>query len=249
MKFSFAVLIVFFSLIGYSQVVNIENKRKGDEDKKLIGKTDLTLDLNKSISSIFTAKNSTHVQYHDSNSVYLFLTDLQFMRVDTVKYLNNGFFHFRYNYNMPNEWLTFEAFTQVQFNRIQKIQRRFLWGGGTRFKIFDNEKYKVFSGLASMYEFELYLDNSFQDKIRMSNYASFEYKPIPEITIKHTTYYQPQINEFSNFRMTNETSLEAQIIKNLRFRTTFNHTYDSKPAHQVQKVFYRLSNGFVYRFS
>lgn len=245
------ITILFLLFLGYyseAQIINIEKRRPEDKDKNLIGRTDLSLDLNKSISTIFTAKNSTHIQYHDSNNVYLFLTNLQLMRVDTTNYLNNGFFHFRYNYNMPNKWLIIEAFTQVQFNRIQKIQRRFLWGGGLRFKIFDEEKIRLYSGVASMYEFELYLDNSFQDLIRMSNYIAFEYNPSPQFTFRHTTYYQPQINDFTNFRLTNETSFEATIIKNFRFRTSFNHSFDSKPAPSIQKVFYRLSNGFVYRF-
>lgn len=231
-----------------AQVVNIETRRLGDSDKKLIGKTELSVDLIKSTSTIFTARNSTQLQYFQDSNIYILLADLNMMQIDTIRYLNNGFMHFRYNHNFSNKWLVAEAFTQVQFNRIQKIQRRFLWGGGTRFNILDQEKIKLFAGTALMYEFELYLDNTFQDKVRMSNYISLYYKPSATFSIRHTTYYQPQLDVFSHFRLTNETSLEAMIVKNLSFNSKFNYFYDSKPAPAVQKVFFSLTNGLIYRF-
>ena len=244
--FSFLLFIVPFTL--YSQAVNIEKKRDGEEDKNLIGKINLAVNYNKSTSSIFTAQNTSQIQYHQNKNIYLFLTDLQMMQIDTIRYLSNGFFHFRYNHNFDNQWFIAEAFTQVQFNRIQKIQRRFLWGAGGRFVILNNEKYKIYAGLASMYEFELYIDNSFQDYVRMSDYLSLELRPTPELLIRHTSYYQPKIDKFGNFRLTNETSIEVKLLKNLALRSSFNHFYDSKPAPAVQKIFYSFNNGISYRF-
>ncbi len=241
------ILLFLFNLIN-AQVVNVEKRREADSTKNLIGKTELSLDINKSTSTIFTAKNSTQIQYHFLKSTYIFLADLQMMQIDTIRYLNNGFLHFRYNYDFSNKWLIAEAYTQVQFNRIQKIQRRFLWGAGGRFVLLNKEKYKIYSGIAGMYEFELYIDDTFQDKVRLSNYLSFVLQPIPEITIRNTTYYQPQINIFKNYRITNESSIEATIFKNLKYKTQFNYFFDSKPAPSVQKVFYSLTNGFIYRF-
>lgn len=231
-----------------AQVVNIENRRLGESDKKIIGKTELSVDLIKSVSNIFTARNSTQLQYFQEKNVYILLADLNVMQIDTIRYLNNGFMHFRYNHNYANKWLVAEAFTQIQFNRIQKIQRRFLWGGGTRFNILEKEKFKLFAGSALMYEFELYLDNSFQDKIRMSNYLTVTYKPSATFSLRHTTYYQPQVDDFCNFRITNETSAEALILKNLSFNSKFNYVYDSNPAPAVQNVFFSLTNGLIYRF-
>jgi hypothetical protein len=248
-RFVFVLLLVFyFQCQLLAQVVNIETRRIGESDKKLIGKTELSVDLIKSSSTIFTARNSTQLQYFQDSNIYILLADLNMMQIDTIRYLNNGFMHFRYNHNFPNKWLVAEAFTQVQFNRVQKIQRRFLWGGGTRFNILDKEKIKLFAGTALMYEFELYLDNTFQDKVRMSNYVSLYYKPSATFSIRHTTYYQPQMDDFCYFRLTNETSLEALIVKNLSFNSKFNYFYDSKPAPAVQKVFFSLTNGLIYRF-
>lgn len=246
------VIVLFLALYSQrpllAQVVNIETKRVGESEKKLIGKTELTVDLIKSSSTIFTARNSTQLQYFQEKNTYILLADLNMMQIDTIRYLNNGFMHFRYNHNFSNKWLVAEAFTQVQFNRVQKIQRRFLWGGGTRFNILDKEKIKLYAGTALMYEFELYLNNTYRDKVRMSNYVSFFYKPSATFSIRHTTYYQPQLDGFKYFRLTNETSVEALIVKNLSFNSKFNYFYDSKPAPAVQKVFFSLTNGLIYRF-
>ncbi|MGI6319703.1 MAG: DUF481 domain-containing protein [Bacteroidales bacterium] len=246
--YSFALLFVLCTNID-AQIVNIENQRKSDTTKVLVGSTGLSIDFNKSTSTIFTAKNSTKIQYYQNKNIYLLMTDLQMMQIDTVRYLNNGFMHLRYNHNFDNEWLIAEAFTQVQFNRIQKINRRFLWGGGARYVILNNEKIKIHAGTALMYEFELYIDDVYQDMVRMSDYLTVMYKPTPHFTFRLSSYYQPRINQFSNFRINTEASAEAVIIKNLSFKTKFEHYYDSKPAPAVQKIFYSLHNGLVWRFN
>ncbi len=247
-KITSILLLLIMMSSSSAQVVNIENRRLGESDKKLIGKSELAVDFIKSANTIFTARNSTQLQYFQEKNIYLLLADLNMMQIDTIRYLNNGFLHFRYNHNFPNKWLVAEAFSQVQFNRVQKIQRRFLWGGGTRFNIFDKEKIKLYAGTALMYEFELYLNNTYRDKVRMSNYLSFLYKPSATFSIRQTTYYQPQLDGFKYFRLTNESSLEALIFKNLSFNSKFNYFYDSKPAPSVQKVFFSLTNGIIYRF-
>jgi len=248
LKFQIILLLFLTVMVSHAQVVNIEMQRKGEEEKPLIGKTDMTFNINKSTSFILTARNQTQLQYHHLRNKYIFLSDLQMMRVDTVRYLNNGFFHFRYNHDFKNEWLIAEAFTQVQYNRIQKILRRFLWGAGSRFVVLNKENYKIYAGVATMYEFELYIDNTFQDKVRMSDYVSFDLQPMPHLRLRHTTYFQPRIDRWSDFRMTNETSIETTLYKRLSFKSQFSHYFDSKPAPAVQRVFYSFSNGLVYRF-
>lgn len=232
----------------HSQVVNIEKLREQNQTKPLVGKTEFSFDVNRSISYIFTAKNSTRIQYYHLKNTYLWLADLQMMQVDTIRYINNGFLHFRYNYDFSNNWLIAEAYTQIQFNRIQKIMRRFLWGAGTRYIVLNKEKYKIYLGTSVMYEFELYIDRNYQDLIRGTTYLSFSIKPSETFSFSHTTYFQPKINEWSNYRINSETSVEAVIIKNLSFKTRFNYFYDSKPAPAVQNIFYSIHNGLAYKF-
>ncbi len=243
-----SITSILLTIRLFSQVVNIEKYREANQTKPLAGKTEFSFDINHSISTIFTAKNSTRIQYFHLNNTYLWLTDLQFMQVDTIRYINNGFFHFRYNYDFQCKWLIAEAYTQIQFNRIQKILRRFLWGAGTRYVILNFDKYKIYTGTSIMYEFELYIDKTFRDLIRGTTYISITLKPSETFTFFNTIYYQPKINEFYNFRITNETTAEAVIIKNLSFKTKFNYFYDSKPALTVQKIFYSLHNGIAYKF-
>ncbi len=245
---SFILFIIAFNANLLSQVVNIEKMRE-QSDKPLSGRVELTFDINRSISTILTAKNTTRIQYAHLKNTYLWLADLQFMQVDTIRYINNGFFHFRYNYNFSNEWLNAEAFTQIQFNRIQKILRRFLWGGGLRYAVFTAEnQYSVFFGNSVLYEFELYIDKTFQDLLRGNLYLSAVIKPSQTFSFTNTVYFQPRIDNWSNYRITSEISIDAVIIKQLSFRTRFNYFYDSKPAPSVQKTFYSLHNGIAYKF-
>ncbi|MCX7863403.1 MAG: DUF481 domain-containing protein [Bacteroidales bacterium] len=241
-------ILLFYHTWIYSQVVNIEKLRSQDTSKPVVGKTELTFDVNRSINTIFTLKNSTRLQYNYLKNTYLWLADLQMMQVDTIRYISNGFLHFRYNYDFRNKWLIAEAYTQIQFNRIQKILRRFLWGSGFRYVLFNLDKYKIFAGTSIMYEFELYIDKTYKDNVRNTFYVSINLKPNDTFLFSHTTYYQPQIDNFLSYRITNETAIDAVIIKNLSFRTKFNYFYDSKPAPAVQKIFYSLHNGIAYKF-
>lgn len=241
------LLFASFPLLR-AQIVNTERRLAPDSTRSFQGKTDFSFNITQSTQRITSVKNNLHLQRNFRENTYMLFSNLNFMSVDTQRYLNNGFFHFRYNYDFRYKWLTGEAFTQIQFNKIQQILRRFLWGGGFRYKIFNTEALRLSAGNSVMYEFEVYIDRAFNDLIRFNHYISAEWYFNKVLTLKHTTYFQPRADYFESFRINTETSAETNITKHLKLHIVFNLFYDTHPHPGVQSTFYTFTNGLTYIF-
>lgn len=189
-------------------------------------------------------------------NTYLFFGDFSLMKVDENNLINAGFLHMRYNYGFKDSIFIAEAFTQIQYNTIQKLSRRFLWGGGMRYRFFEKEKLNLFAGTSIMYEFELLsltdtAGNAYdspEDNIRFNFYLSNSFKFKETLSFNHITYYQPLLTDFSDYRISSESSLNMKVSKKVTIRIFFNLFYDSMPVDEVPNLFYSLNNGLRYSF-
>lgn len=258
MKFYLLIIFWIFSFTANSQVVNIEKKRVKGEGDGWQGTVSTSLNYTKNTNEIIQGSNSLKLQHYKDKNSYLIFNDISIMQINDEKYLNSGFLHFRYNHDFNKKVVIAEAFTQIQYNELQKLQRRFLWGGGLRYKLMDKEKLRLFMGTLAMYEFELLDNDETTDIIRMNCYLSVGYKYNDSFSFNNITYYQPNIAAFDDYRIASETSMNIKINKKLTFRTFFKLNYDSapptvkyddgRPDEVVPSIFYSLNNGISYKF-
>jgi hypothetical protein len=245
------ILFFLFSFIIYNaeaQLVNIEKSRK-EARPGFQGHIDLNLMLTRNTRQIIETGTTAHLQYTSGRHTLLALNNLGFMRVEGENLINNGFQHLRYNYKIGNGFTTAEFFTQHQYNSIRLLQRRFLLGGGPRFRIFENESTGVFIAPLVMYEQELLNDDSPRtDRFKGDLYVSFTWSPDERITFSHTTYYQPDFALMSEYRIASETGMEMQFMANFSFLITYNLAFDSHPPADIPELFYTLRNGIKYNF-
>ncbi len=214
------------------------------------GSVGLNVNLIKNVKQLFKINNKIHVQYKTPEQLVLFINDISFDRADGANFINKGVQHLRYNYKIKPK-IAWELFIQNQYNTISKITYRRLAGTGIRYKITKSEKYKVYLGHLVMLEAEktTEMTNSSSKIWRNSNYLSFSFYFNSNISWISTTYYQPQIDHFADYRVAHQSALAFKINKNLRFKTTFNITYDASPVFGVPKNQYSFSNGLVYSFN
>ena len=66
--------------------------------------------------------------------------------------------------------------------------------------------------------------------------------------LKHITYYQPNFQNFNDYRISSETGLGISITKHFGLDTSFAFDYDSDPPIGVQALFYFLKNKIVFKF-
>ncbi|GAA0872352.1 hypothetical protein GCM10009117_14990 [Gangjinia marincola] len=244
-------IVLFSSSVVSAQVVNIESLRRPSDSTNWIGSASLDISLIKNTSDIIRIAHKAHVQYNDTINFWLFVNDLNFQKVEENSLVNRGTQHLRYNRRIASI-LKWEAFAQAQYDAISEIDFRGLLGTGPRFKLSTTNDYKFYLGTLAMYEYEeasASVGNIIERDWRLSAYLSFSLYPTQTISIISTSYYQPRLDNFSDYRLSSNTSLLFQILKNLAFKVNFNFFYDEFPVSEnVPNTQYELTNGILYTF-
>ncbi|GGW69353.1 uncharacterized protein DUF481 [Winogradskyella epiphytica] len=250
-KYCCLILLTALSFtLASAQIVNVESLRRVSDSAKWSGSAGLDIDLIKNTKSIFKITNKLRLQYNNGKNLYLFMNDLKLEQIESSSFVNKGTQHFRYNRRI-SERLKLEAFAQTQYDAISDIKFRGLVGVGPRLKLSKNDNYRYYLGTLLMYEHEESSDRSIDilRDFRGSAYFSFSLFPLNNLSIVSTTYYQPLLKQFSDFRVANETSVAFKIIEDLLFKTTFTYNFDASPIVGIPKTQYELSNGIVYTFN
>ena len=111
----FSILILFAFQVQ-SQIVNVEKKRKGN-DNGFQGTTGLEFIIKESGKKIIEFQNSIDLQYKYNANTFILLNNIRFLNADGGDLENDGFVHLRYNYTIKDSsFLTLEAFGQYQYN-------------------------------------------------------------------------------------------------------------------------------------
>ena len=163
-------------------------------------------------------------------------------------YRDDGAFLF-YNYRFHDR-IAWEVFTQGQYNKVNLINFRGLLGTGPRVKLTNSENYKFYLGTLAMFEYEEVDDGvtPLQRNLRGSSYLSFSLYPTERISMVSTTYYQPLFKQFSDYRISSESSLLVEMFTNFALKTTYRFIYDAVPAVGIPNSQYEFTTGITYSF-
>lgn len=232
-----------------AQIVNIEDRRNSVLDTAgWSGLVDLRFSLIENGQTIISTRSTGRIDFLQDRHHFFSISQYNFGRVEDAAFVEDGFQHFRYNYNWKPR-LTWEVFTQFQYNEKINLRLRWLLGSGPRFTILEKGENKIFLGTLYLYEYnEEFLTNEqkvFTREHRLSAYLSFRFKPSPVFTFSGTTYFQPS---WGDFRIASQHTLIFKIIENISFSTAFGLTYDSSPPGEVVNLIYNLTNGIRWTF-
>lgn len=245
------ILFLFTYSSVHAQVVNIETLRKKTDTSKWTGSASFDVSVIKNTNDIFRIANKAHVQYKDSMNLWLLVNDINLQKIEGNSLVNRGTQHLRYNRRLSKQ-IKWEAFLQAQYDAISDINLRALVGTGPRFKLSERDDYKFYLGTLIMYEYEKAsegIPERLQQDIRGSMYVSFSLYPTETISIISTSYYQPRVDKFKDYRLSSNTSVLFNILDDLAFKTTFNYFFDAVPVTtSIPKTQYELTNGLLYSF-
>ena len=250
MKQILLIIVLASSIISLqAQVVNIEKKRISEDNNGFSGQIDLSVGFTKTESELLQGKNNIRLQYKHNKHKILLFNYISLIKVDDKKLINDGFQHIRYNYKLEDQPLTLEVFTQHQYNTVKALKRRFLAGAGPRIHVVDNDTVSFHFAPLVMYENETLTDDStFTEAIRLSLYLAFNWHVTSTLSFNHITYYQPQINDFDDYRISSESNFKFLITEKLAFKLAFNYTFDSRPPVGIKQTFYSITNAISYSF-
>lgn len=249
MRYLLFMFFIFntFSISG--QILNVESLRKVTDTSGFTGSASLDISLKRDKNEYYEIGNVIHIQYKMHRHLVLWKNDLHLKSIEGNKFENSASAHLRYNYRFHPS-IAGEIFVQAQYNKVSKIDFRGLVGIGPRFKMTNAENYKVYLGLTMMYEQEELdeINIPVQRDLRGSSYLSFSLHPTPVLSIVGTTYYQPKLRDFKDYRVSSETSLVFNVFARLAFKTSYVFIYDSFTAEEVPTSQYELKTGVVYNF-
>lgn len=246
------LLFVFLVLSGFgaqAQILNVESLRKVTDTSGFSGSVGINFSVIRNVNDFIVLGSDIHIQYKMKKHLVLLKNDIRFLKVEEEDLADNGITHLRYNYKFRPK-IAWEFFIQRQYNRVALIDLRTLVGTGPRFKLTKSEKYKFYLGPLVMYEYERLLDEAGtrNKDIRGSIYLSFSLFPNDNITIVSTTYYQPLFENFSDYRISSQSSLLVKLYKNLALNVSHTFFFDAFPAEGIPTSQYDLSTGITYTF-
>lgn len=231
----------------FSQVINIENKRFLNDSNGFVGRSDLNFNINQNTQQVMTFGVNVHAQYQHNKHRLLAISDIAFIKAAEQDFVNNGYQHLRYSYKMLNR-LTWENFVQAQYNLVLKLDKRYLAGSGPRFKIVKHKNLRIYLGTAYMYEFQSQdKEKIIQYNHRSSSYVTFNID-FNKFDFTSTTFYQPLLSNFSNYRLATDSNIEISLNNHLNYRVGFNLLYDTNQPPGVPELVYALKNGLSFKF-
>lgn len=243
------VSIIFCLHTISAQILNAESLRKVTDTSGFSGAGSINFALQRNANDILRVASSLHLQYNNKKHLALFKGDFSFQKVEDNDFDNAGIAHLRYNYKLHPR-IAWEAFSQAQYNRVNLIDVRALIGVGPRFKLTTSEKYRLYLGTITMFEYEEVADGitgTLRD-IRGSAYFSFSVYPTETLSIISTTYYQPKFSAFEDYRISSQTALAVSLYADLGLKIGYTFTYDAFPAIGIPESQYNFTTGVAYTF-
>ena len=82
--------------------------------------------------------------------------------------------------------------------------------------------------------------------LRNSSYLSFTWLPRENIEFISTTYFQPLLNKFSDYRFMNQISFNLKATPHFGLSLNWNYLHDRYPAGSAPKTTYNFGTGITY---
>jgi hypothetical protein len=247
-SFLFISLCFFVSPIR-AQIVNTESARMQSDTVGWLGSVGAAFCLTQNTEKIFQVNLEAHLQYKTSNDrgLWLILGNNGFLKIADSKFIADDLLHVRYNRKV-NEWMRWEVFGQYQNNMITQIDSRMLIGTGPRFKLVKNKSFRLYAASLFMYEREKEKTNPVvkHSDLRNSSYISFTYLPKENIELISTTYFQPLLKQFRDFRILNQITLGVKATQHFSLEVKWNYLHDRFPAGDAPRTTYLFATGLKY---
>lgn len=259
-KYIICSLILFTGFISKSQILKVDRAEVHSDSSYWSGSIDFKFNLNNQAATV--DENITFVgtqlgadlSYIGKKHLYMLVNQLQYFSTGTGPFVSTGFAHFRVNW-LRDSKVSYETFTQMQYDAGRNMQSRFLYGGGLRLSLIQAEKSYFHAGFGLMYEDERWED--FEDVIverqiwKTTNYigANFAFNDANSL---HTTFYfqtgKDTVDDVYRTRISGDIGLQFSISDKLSFTTNFALQYEDRPIIPINNIVYSLTNGLRLKF-
>lgn len=263
MKFIGLITCFLTSQYCFSQILKVD-KQEIDTDSSNYWMGSINLDFNINNRST-TATNEVvfrglvahgDLVYLSEDNAYILITTVNYFKSTGGPLTSTGYAHFRVNF-LRRKQLSFESFTQLQYDDGRRMPYRFLTGGGLRLNVKRKGKLRLHAGLGLMIESERW--RSIQESseliektiLKNSSYVSGTVKINDYIDFDLIGYYQGGFDVDSDLfrnRISCDLHLSIKVFEKLAFVTNFSVQYEDRPIIPINNYVYTLTNGLKWNF-
>ncbi len=249
------ISLFIFILISYTAnaQVNTEKFRADNDSTGFSGNVDISATAMTGNTDFQIINGDTRLNYNWGKSYTFFVGSAGYGWQNKEAFSNQALAHLRHVQSM-NDFIQLEFFLQFDYNKKRLLLSRELAGAGMRFKLLSEKNIKIRYGLAYMFEHEEYdlpansLHGRITDADRLSSYATFDVRLKDGFNFISVTYFQPKIEEWSDYKAISDNSFVSELSKLLDITFGVSLRYDSRPPDTIKKLDTITKFGLSFKF-
>jgi hypothetical protein len=248
---------VTFSPSALGQILNIERRRlERPEDDYLVGNVGVNFNYTNRSQTlrepvrVMSTGFTSHAGYFAERTAYLLINDYQLLRVNENPVIDTGVTHLRVQL-FRSDWLSYEGFTQYQYDRPRGLRFRGLLGAAARLAVLRSEDYDVFWGIGPMFEREHWTHPTEPVRVeaqfvKLSTYVSSRASLGEAADLNGVVYYQVGYDDpwdVYRQRVTGEVNLSVKVVGALSITSSFQAAYETRPLVPILSFIHETKNG------
>ena len=252
--FSLFLLLLLVSAPAAHAIVSMESVHLGKPPQGFTGAFELSIDAEYGNTEEVSASTGLKLQWSEDKNIDFVLANYVYGESSGVKNENKAFVHLRHIHQRNNRF-AWEVFSQLSNDEFTSLNLRALIGGGVRLALGElTDKRAFYLGLGGFYEREqLDIDNAAsneetEETVRGNTYLVLKYQFNSHVSLVSSTYYQPAIDKFSDYRAIEDASLVSKLSDDFSLRVGLNIQHDSEPPPDVEKTDTSINIGMALNF-
>ena len=249
----FAALLLGWAVAAHA-IVNIESLRQDETKEGYSGTVNISVDGESGNTEKFGVNAGGRLQWHSGAITKFAILRYAYSETSGLQDTNKLFFHARHIRQITAR-TAYEGFVQAERNKFARLSFRGLIGGGTRFTLSEKPGIEsVHLGLGGFYSREILesragtTDGGGQNIWRLNSYLNYLHHFNGQVSVLSTTYLQPAVDNFSDYRLLEEATLSVKMTNSLSINLSLDLARDSKPPQLVKKTDAMYSSGIEYNF-
>ena len=225
-----------------AQIVDIQAESNERPKSGLSGAFATSWDRQTGNTELSRGAVSVLARLHEDPHTLLLMLKREYGQKAGDEYVNNYFYHLRHRYGW-SQFTALEVFFQSDHNRFRGYRERKLLGAGPLLRWLDSDDLVLYTGLALMKEREILTAATmgsdgagvvYADRLSLS--LSYSQKPLTQMSLSLSLYYQPSLNDVLDRRLAANSGIGLQVTRSLSYQLMSTILYDSKTPEGIEEL-------------
>jgi putative salt-induced outer membrane protein YdiY len=227
---------------------------KNDKAVAFAGQLNLAVSGKNGNTRNFKAGLGGRLQWFETDYTRFIVLNHEYGESADVQDTDKSFLHLRH-IEYYSDALAWELFAQLERNEFTRLSLRALAGAGVRWTLLQQPVNHAFDlGLGAFYSAEE-LDETpgttdgGRDNVTRGNiYLVYKYKISDNARLTNTAYYQPSIEEASDYRLLDQFGLQVDLNASLTLNISIDVAKDNQPPQNIKATDASYTTSLGYKF-